>query len=59
MEGFLVNKGEYCAVPYGKKGYVIIHQGGQLEKVCRTEASARKYIAEHKKTRSKAKLPEM
>lgn len=59
MEGFLVNKGEYACIPYGKKGYVIIHQGGQLERVCRTEASTRKFIAEHKKSKSKAKLPEV
>ena len=55
-EGFLVNKGEYAAIPYGNQ-YLIIHNGQQLEKVCRTEGSARKYIEEHKKNKSVAKLP--
>jgi len=32
MEGFIVGKGEYAAVPFGKKGYIIIHNGQQLEK---------------------------
>jgi len=56
-EGFLINNGEYAAVPYGKKGFIIIHEGWQLEKLCRTESSARKYIDEHRKNKSKAKLP--
>ena len=56
-EGFLINKGEYAAVPYGNSGYIIIHNGQQLEKVCRTESSARKYIEDHKKSTSKGKLP--
>jgi hypothetical protein len=55
-EGFLVNKGEYACVPY-VNGYIIIHNGQQLEKVCRTEGSAHKYIEEHKKSTSKGKLP--
>jgi hypothetical protein len=55
-EGFLVNKGEYAAIPYCNQ-YLIIHNGQQLEKVCRTEGSARKYIEEHKKSASKGKLP--
>ena len=56
-EGFLINKGEYAAVPYGNSGYLIIHNGQQLEKVCRTEGSARKYIQLHKKAQLKGKLP--
>jgi len=55
-EGFLVNKGEYAAIPYGNQ-YLILYNGQQLEKVCRTESSARKYIAEHIKSTSKGKLP--
>ncbi len=55
-QGFLVNGGEYACIPYGKKGYIIIHQGGQLERLCKTEATARKYINEHKKSKSKAIL---
>ena len=54
-EGFLVSGGEYCAVPYGKQ-LMIIHNGQQL-KVCRTESSARKFITDHKKGKSVAKLP--
>jgi hypothetical protein len=56
-EGFLINKGEYAAVPYGNSGYIIIHNGQQLEKVCRTEGSARKYITEHKKSLTRGQLP--
>jgi len=56
-EGFLVSGGEYAAIPYGNKGYIIIHNGWQLEKLCRTEGSARKYINDHKKGKSVAKLP--
>ena len=48
-EGFTMFKDTYAAVPYANKGYIIIHNGQQLEKVCRTEASARKYITDHKK----------
>ena len=49
-------KDEYAAVPYGNKGYIIIHQGQQLEKLCRTEASARKYIQDHKRGKSVAQF---
>jgi len=49
-------KDEYAAVPYGKQ-YLIIHKGQQLEKLCKTEASARKYITDHKKGKSVAQLP--
>ena len=55
-EGFLVNNGEYAAIPYGNQ-YLIIHNGQQLEKLCRTEGSAKKYIEEHRKSKSVAKLP--
>lgn len=56
-EGFLVGKnGEYAAIPYGKQ-YIIIHKGAQMEKICRTENSARKYIADLKKGNSVGKLP--
>ena len=56
-EGFTMFKDTYAAVPYGNKGYIIIHNGQQLEKLCRTESSARKYITDHKKGKSVAKLP--
>ena len=55
-EGFLINEGEYAAVPY-VNGYLIIHNGQQLEKLCRTESSARKYIADHKKNATRGQLP--
>jgi hypothetical protein len=55
-EGFLINKGEYAAVPYVNQ-YIIIHNGQQLEKLCRTEGSARKYIADHKKSLTQGQLP--
>jgi hypothetical protein len=54
-DGFIV--GEYAAIPYGNAGYIIIHQGQQLEKLCRTEISARKYISDLKKGKSVAQLP--
>lgn len=50
-------KDTYAAIPYGNKGYLIIHNGQQLEKLCRTESSARKYITDHKKGKSLGKLP--
>jgi hypothetical protein len=56
-EGFLINKGEYAAVPYGNSGYIIIHNGQQLEKLCRTESSAKKYITEHRKSLTQGQLP--
>jgi hypothetical protein len=49
-------KDEYAAIPYGNQ-YLIIHNGHQLEKLCRTESSARKYITDHKKRKSVAQLP--
>jgi hypothetical protein len=55
--GFLINKGEYAVVPYGNQ-YLIIHQGQQLEKLCRTEGSARKYVDAHRKGKSLARLPD-
>lgn len=58
MQGFIVGRGDdlYAAVPY-VNGYIIIHQGQQLEKLCRTESSARKYIQDHKRSKSLAELP--
>lgn len=53
--GFIVNDGEYAAIEFGKQ-LMILHKGHQL-KVCKTEASARKFIADHKKGKSVAKLP--
>jgi hypothetical protein len=56
-EGFTMFKDTYAAIPYGNKGYLIIHNGQQLEKLCRTESSARKYITDHRKGKSVAQLP--
>lgn len=55
--GFLINKGEYAIIPYGNQ-YLIIHQGQQLEKLCRTEGSARNYVDAHRKGKSLARLPD-
>jgi len=55
-EGFLVSGGLYAAIPFGKSQLMIIHNGQQL-KVCRTEASARKFIDDHRKSKSLAELP--
>ena len=55
-EGFLVSGGLYAAIPFGKSQLMIIHNGQQL-KVCRTEASARKFIDDHRRGKSVAKLP--
>lgn len=46
-EGFIVGKGNYAAIPFGNQ-LMVIYNGEQL-KVCRTEQSARNFIAEHKK----------
>lgn len=54
-EGFTMFKDEYAAVPFGNQ-LMIIHNGQQL-KVCRTESSAKKFITDHKKGKSVAKLP--
>ena len=58
-DGFIVGKDDdlYAAVPYGNSGYLIIHNGQQLEKLCRTESSARKYISDHKKGKPLGQLP--
>jgi len=56
MKGFLIDNGVYAAVPF-VNGYIIIHNGQQLEKLCRTESSARKYIADHKKSLTQGQLP--
>jgi hypothetical protein len=55
-EGFTMFKDTYAAIPLGNQ-YLIIHNGQQLEKLCRTESSARKYITDHRKGRSVAQLP--
>jgi hypothetical protein len=56
MEGFTMYRDEYACIPYGNQ-YLIIHKGQQLEKLCRTEDSARKYINSHRKSKSAAQLP--
>jgi hypothetical protein len=56
MEGFVVGKGmEYAAIPFGEE-LMIVYKGQQL-KVCKTEDAARKFIDNHKKGKSVAKLP--
>mgnify|MGYP006280743727 CR=1 FL=1 len=55
MEGFIVGKGDYAAIPFGKE-LMILYKGQQL-KVCKTEDAARKFINDHKKGKSQAKLP--
>lgn len=57
MEGFTMFKDEYCALPFGDKGYIILHNGKQLERLCRSEATARKFISDCKRSAGKAKLP--
>ena len=54
-DGFLINKGEYSAVPFG--GELMILYDGQQLKLCRTESSARKYIDSLRKGKSVAELP--
>jgi hypothetical protein len=44
--GFITNDG-YAAVPYGKY-LMVIYDGQQLE-VFKSQASAKKYITQHKK----------
>jgi hypothetical protein len=56
-KGFKMYKDTYAAIPYGNLEYIIIHNGQQLEKLCRTEDSARKYINAHRKSQSISQLP--
>ena len=56
MEGFIIGNGTYAAIPFGKQ-LMVIHNGQQLERLCKTEETARKYINDHKKGKSVAKLP--
>ena len=49
-EGFI--KGDYAAVPFGKK-LMIIHNGRQLD-VVNTVLQAQKYIKQHKKSNSQS-----
>lgn len=46
--GFIVGDGTYAAIPCGKKGkeLMVICNGHQLQ-ICKTEASARKFIKQH------------
>jgi len=55
-KGFIVNNGEYAGILYANQ-YLIIHNGQQLDKLCRTESSARNYIEAHKKGKPLGKLP--
>lgn len=57
LKAFTMYKDEYAAIPFADKGYIIIHDGQQLERLCKTEATARKYITDHKKGKSVAQLP--
>ena len=47
QEGFILGEGTYAAIPFGNQ-LMVIYNGQQL-KVCRTEQSARNFIAKHKK----------
>lgn len=53
-EGFI--KGDYAAVPYGKKQLMIIHNGQQIE-VVNTPLQAQKFIKKHIASQSSAILP--
>jgi|TARA_R100000455_G_scaffold16524_1_gene7959 hypothetical protein len=50
--GFVVNEGEYAAVPMidSNTQLMVIHNGLPL-KVCRNESSARNFIKKHQKQR--------
>lgn len=45
-KGFVTKDG-YAAVPFGKKQYIIIFEGQQLETV-NTELQAKKFIKKHR-----------
>jgi hypothetical protein len=53
-EGFI--KGDYAAIPYGKKQLMIIHNGHQLE-VVNTPLQAQKFIKKHSASQSSGTLP--
>jgi hypothetical protein len=47
-KGFKMYKDTYAAISYGNSGYIIIHNGQQLD-VINTVSQARAYIKQHKK----------
>jgi hypothetical protein len=53
-EGFI--KGDYAAIPYGKKQLIIIYNGQQLD-VVNTTLQAQKFIKNHIASQSSATLP--
>ena len=53
-EGFI--KGDYAAVPYGKKQLMVVHNGYQLD-VVNTVIQAQKFIKKHSASQSSATLP--
>lgn len=43
LDGFCTDNYEWCAIPYAKGQYIIIHQGQQV-RLCRTFQTAQKFI---------------
>jgi len=41
--GFCTNDFEWCAIPYGKEKYIIVHRGQQVH-LCRSFKTAQNFI---------------
>ena len=52
-QGFATNDGYYAVPIMGSKTKLMVIHDGQLLKECRNESSARNYITQHKKSKSK------
>lgn len=48
LEYYCTKDETWCAVPYGEKQYIIIHNGSQV-RLCRSLDTAKKYINKNSK----------
>lgn len=48
INGFCTKDDSWCAIPYGKERYMIIHQGSQV-RLCRSLQTAYNFIQEKNK----------
>lgn len=47
-DGFCTTDFQWCAIPYGKEKFIIIHQGGQV-RLCNSIKTALKFIQDKEK----------
>lgn len=48
LEYYCTKDEAWCAIPYGEKQYIIVHNGSQVH-LCRTLDTAKKYIDRNSK----------